>query len=170
MMEQAADDKIGQRAMEYGSSGVDDGSNEEGRDSSSKGEEGGDGCSECNGNGSGDGDGGGDGDGRYDGCVEGNGIVNAAMAAAATTKAAAMTQPQPPVNAKNQQSTINTAEVWRRPPADDNGAARATATAMATVMAKPTASTMATVEGNGWDEGNGVVDDATQNQERVVLN
>jgi hypothetical protein len=58
------------------------------KDSSGEGEDGGNGCRECNGNGSGGGDGHLDGNGRNDGCIVGNGIGNAAKAAAATTKAA----------------------------------------------------------------------------------
>jgi hypothetical protein len=45
MMDQAADAERGWRAMECGSSGVDDGGNDEGGDSGSKGKDVGDGCS-----------------------------------------------------------------------------------------------------------------------------
>jgi hypothetical protein len=95
MMEQAVDDKRGWRAMECGGGGVGDGGNDKGGDCGSMGKDGGNGCSKCNGNGSGDSYGRGDGNGRDDGSVEGNGIGNAAMAVAATTKAATMMQSQP---------------------------------------------------------------------------
>ncbi len=57
MMEQAADDERGWRAMECGGGGIGDGSDDKGRDSGGKVEDGGDGCSKCDGNGSGDGNG-----------------------------------------------------------------------------------------------------------------
>jgi hypothetical protein len=90
MMEQAADNKRGRRAIECSGSGVGDGGDDKGRDSRGKGEVGIDGCSKCNGNSSGDGDGRGDGGGHDDSCIEGNGIGNAATAAGEPTKAAAM--------------------------------------------------------------------------------
>ncbi len=102
MMEQVAENERGRRAMECFGGGIGDGGNNKDKDSGGECKDGGDGCSECDGDGSGDGDGHGDGNGRDNGCFEGNGVGNAAWAAAATTKAATMTQSQPPANTKNQ--------------------------------------------------------------------
>jgi hypothetical protein len=52
-----------------------------------------------------------------------------------------------------------TAEVWQRPPADDGNVATATAMAMAIALVKE--ATTAVAEGNGCDEGNGIVDDSS---------
>jgi hypothetical protein len=74
-MEQAAEDERGRRTMECSSGSVDDG----GARMVAKLR-----CSKCNG------DGRGDGGGHDHGCIEGNGIDDAATAATATTKAATM--------------------------------------------------------------------------------
>jgi hypothetical protein len=92
MMEQAAEDQRGQRAMECGGSGVGDGGNDKGGDSSSNEsgagghKDGGKGCSKCNGNSRGDRD------GQDHDCNEGKGVGNTAMPAVATAKAAVTTE------------------------------------------------------------------------------
>ncbi len=84
------EDKRGWRAMECGGGGVSVSSDDKGRDNGGKVKEGGEGCSKCNGDSSGDGDGCEDDDSSNHSCVEGNGVGNAVMAAAASTKAAKM--------------------------------------------------------------------------------